>query len=236
MKYPNIQLSTFIFVFLGFSVILVPIIILITMFVRQGSDQVKVSVFLAEYSNNTSTNKNSVKIDRISYHPKTKLKRASMWFTGNYERPGYVQIDGTFLLHTDDVFIESGSIKIDNSTTTDIRELILEEIECNKKSIPISNQKFSGRFNLIENKNLTKLLERNNFYDLEFELKLHKITNYCEGNLLEFETDYLSYKKVKIQPKDIYKYIPYKLYEFEEEADSNIWIEWISSPEFGELK
>ena len=236
MKYPNIQLSTFIFVTLGFSVILVPIIILIAMFVRQGSDQVKVSVFLAEYSNNTSTNKNSVKIDRISYHPKTKLKRASMWVTGNYERPGYVQIDGTFLLHTDDVFIESGSITIDNSTTTGIRELILEEIKCNKESIPISNQKFSGRFNLIENKNLTKLLERNNFYDLEFELKLHKITNYCEGNLLEFETDYLSYKKVKIQPKDIYKYIPYKLYEFEEEADSNIWIEWISSPEFGELK
>ena len=204
MKYPNIQLSTFIFVTLGFSVILVPIIILITMFVRQGSDQVKVSVFLAEYSNNTSTNKNSVKIDRISYHPKTKLKRASMWFTGNYERPGYIQIDGTFNLNSDDVFVKSGLIKINNSETTVIKELILKDIKCNKESIPISNQKFSGRFNLIENKNLTKLLERNNFYDLEFELKLHKITNYCEGNILEFETDYLSYEIVRIQPLDIY--------------------------------
>ena len=60
MKYLNIELSTFIFLLLGFSVILVPIIILITMFIRQGSDQVKVSVYLAEYSNNSSTNKNTV--------------------------------------------------------------------------------------------------------------------------------------------------------------------------------
>ena len=45
------------------------------MFIRQGSDQVKVSVYLAEYSNNSSTNKNTVNIDRISYHQKTKLKR-----------------------------------------------------------------------------------------------------------------------------------------------------------------
>ena len=28
-------------------------------------------------------------------------------------------------------------------------------------------------------------------YDLEFELKLYKITNFCEGNILQFETDYL---------------------------------------------
>ena len=83
---------------------------------------------------------------------------------------------------------------------------------------------------------MNKLLERNNFYDLEFELKLYKITNFCEGNILQFETDYLSYETVKIQLKDIYIYKPYKLYEFEEEVDSNIWIEWISSPEFGELK
>ena len=236
MKYLNIELSTFIFLLLGFSVILVPIIILITMFIRQGSDQVKVSVYLAEYSNNSSTNKNTVNIDRISYHQKTKLKRASMWFTGNYERPGYIQIDGTFNLNSDDVFVKSGLIKINNSETTVIKELILKDIECNKKATSISNQKFSGRFTLSQNNNMNKLLETNNFYDLELELELHKITNYCEGNILEFETDYLSYETVKIQPKDIYIYKPYKLYEFEEEVDSNIWIEWISSPEFGELR
>ena len=236
MKYLNIELSTFIFLLLGFSVILVPIIILITMFIRQGSDQVKVSVYLAEYSNNSSTNKNTVNIDRISYHQKTKLKRASMWFTGNYERPGYIQIDGTFNLNSDDVFVKSGLIKINNSETTVIKELILKDIECNKKSTSISNQKFSGRFTLSQNNNMNKLLETNNFYDLELELELHKITNYCEGNILEFETDYLSYEIVRIQPLDIYIYKPYKLYEFEEEVDSNIWIEWISSPEFGELR
>ena len=236
MKYLNIELSTFIFLLLGFSVILVPIIILITMFIRQGSDQVKVSVYLAEYSNNSSTNKNTVNIDRISYHQKTKLKRASMWFTGNYERPGYIQIDGTFNLNSDDVFVKSGLIKINNSATTVIKELILIDIECNKKATSISNQKFSGRFTLSQNINMNKLLETNNFYDLELELELHKITNYCEGNILEFETDYLSYEILRIQPLDIYIYKPYKLYEFEEEVDSNIWIEWISSPEFGELR
>ena len=236
MKYLNIELSTFIFLLLGFSVILVPIIILITMFIRQGSDQVKVSVYLAEYSNNSSTNKNTVNIDRISYHQKTKLKRASMWFTGNYERPGYIQIDGTFNLNSDDVFVKSGLIKINNSATPVIKKLILKDIECNKKATSISKQKFSGRFNLSQNNNMNKLLETNNFYDLELELELHKITNYCEGNILEFETDYLSYEIVRIQPLDIYIYKPYKLYEFEEEVDSNIWIEWISSPEFGELR
>ena len=236
MKYLNIELSTFIFLLLGVSVILVPIIFLITMFIRQGSDQVKVSVYLAEYSNNSSTNKNTVNIDRISYHQKTKLKRASMWFTGNYERPGYIQIDGTFNLNSNDVFVKSGLIKINNLATSVIKELILKDIECNKKATSISNQKFSGRFNLSQNNNMNKLLERNNFYDLEFELKLYKITNFCEGNILQFETDYLSYETVKIQLKDIYIYKPYKLYEFEEEVDSNIWIEWISSPEFGELK
>ena len=236
MKYLKFELSTIIFVLLGFSVILVPIIILITMLIRQGSDQVEVSVYSAEYSNKNSTYKNTINIDRISYHPKTKLKRASMWFTGNYERPGYIQIDGTFNLNSDDVFVKSGLIKINNSETTVIKELILKDIECNKKATSISNQKFSGRFNLSQNNNMNKLLERNNFYDLEFELKLYKITNFCEGNILQFETDYLSYETVKIQLKDIYIYKPYKLYEFEEEVDSNIWIEWISSPEFGELK
>tara|TARA_Y100001960_G_scaffold334099_1_gene444877 strand:- start:38905 stop:39615 length:711 start_codon:yes stop_codon:yes gene_type:complete len=236
MKYLKFELSTIIFVLLGFSVILVPIIILITMLIRQGSDQVEVSVYSAEYSNKNSTYKNTINIDRISYHPKTKLKRASMWFTGNYERPGYIQIDGTFNLNSNDVFVKSGLIKINNLATSVIKELILKDIECNKKATSISNQKFSGRFNLSQNNNMNKLLERNNFYDLEFELKLYKITNFCEGNILQFETDYLSYETVKIQLKDIYIYKPYKLYEFEEEIDSNIWIEWISSPEFGELK
>ena len=236
MKYLKLELSTIIFVLLGFSVILVPIIILITMLIRQGSDQVEVSVYSAEYSNKNSTYKNTINIDRISYHPKTKLKRASMWFTGNYERPGYIQIDGTFNLNSNDVFVKSGLIKINNLATSVIKELILKDIECNKKATSISNQKFSGRFNLSQNNNMNKLLERNNFYDLEFELKLYKITNFCEGNILQFETDYLSYETVKIQLKDIYIYKPYKLYEFEEEIDSNIWIEWISSPEFGELK
>tara|TARA_Y100000590_G_scaffold117723_1_gene134620 strand:- start:20135 stop:20845 length:711 start_codon:yes stop_codon:yes gene_type:complete len=236
MKYLEFELSTIIFVLLGFSVILVPIIILITMLIRQGSDQVEVSVYSAEYSNKNSTYKNTINIDRISYHPKTKLKRASMWFTGNYERPGYIQIDGTFNLNSNDVFVKSGLIKINNLATSVIKELILKDIECNKKATSISNQKFSGRFNLSQNNNMNKLLERNNFYDLEFELKLYKITNFCEGNILQFETDYLSYETVKIQLKDIYIYKPYKLYEFEEEIDSNIWIEWISSPEFGELK
>tara|TARA_B100000029_G_scaffold2990_1_gene3706 strand:+ start:1055 stop:1765 length:711 start_codon:yes stop_codon:yes gene_type:complete len=236
MKYLKFELSTIIFVLLGFSVILVPIIILITMLIRQGSDQVEVSVYSAEYSNKNSTYKNTINIDRISYHPKTKLKRASMWFTGNYERPGYIQIDGTFNLNSNDVFVKSGLIKINNLATSVIKELILKDIECNKKATSISNQKFSGRFNLSQNNNMNKLLERNNFYDLEFELKLYKITNFCEGNILQFETDYLSYETVKIQLKDIYIYKPYKLYEFEEEVDSNIWIEWISSPEFGELK
>ena len=236
MKYLKFELSTIIFVLLGFSVILVPIIILITMLIRQGSDQVEVSVYSAEYSNKNSTYKNTINIDRISYHPKTKLKRASMWFTGNYERPGYIQIDGTFNLNSNDVFVKSGLIKINNLATSVIKELILKDIECNKKATSISNQKFSGRFNLSQNNNMNKLLERNNFYDLEFELKLYKITNFCEGNILQFETDYLSYETVKIQLKDIYIYKPYKLYEFEEEVDSNIWIEWISSPEFGELR
>ena len=204
MKYLKFELSTIIFVLLGFSVILVPIIILITMLIRQGSDQVEVSVYSAEYSNKNSTYKNTINIDRISCHPKTKLKRASMWFTGNYERPGYIQIDGTFNLNSNDVFVKSGLIKINNLATSVIKELILKDIECNKKATSISNQKFSGRFNLSQNNNMNKLLERNNFYDLEFELKLHKITNYCKGNILEFETDYLSYETVKIQLKDIY--------------------------------
>ena len=247
MKIIKPELSTVIFVLLGLSVIFVPLLIFTGMFFTRGSSEVLVSTFVNYRDPQITDSSNlKVKIHRISYHPKTKLRKSSRWFTGSYIRPGYTQIDGTIeILSPKPLFPTEGFMKIFGRNKNFIeRPMIMETKDCSvvsskkdksEKTEPIQI-KFTSRSPTNLEPSIKKLI-----FDQEapaFEINIIEFisTENCENVPVEGGEFYIGSQSFSIGSPEILKYQPYKIYEFKQSSIKNIWTEWIVGPSYGELE
>tara|TARA_B100001971_G_C18257652_1_gene583618 strand:+ start:10 stop:738 length:729 start_codon:yes stop_codon:yes gene_type:complete len=240
MKIEKPEFSTVIFVLSGLSVILIPLIIFTVMFFMRGSSEVLVSTFV-NYGETQITNDNlKVKIHRISYHPKTKIRKSSRWFTGSYTRPGYTQIDGTMeILSPKPLFPTVGVMKIYGNNKNFIeRSIIMESKDCSvvsSKTEP-SQIKFTSRYPTNLEPSIKKLILSQEAPAFEINVVEATSTENCEDIPLKNDEVYISSQSFSIGKPEILKYQPYKIYEFEESSIDNIWTEWIVGPRYGELE
>ena len=246
MKIEKPEFSTVIFVLSGLSVILVPLIIFTVMFFRRGSSEVLVSTFVNYGEIQTTNNNLKVKIHRISYHPKTKLRKSSRWFTGSYTRPGYTQIDGTMeILSPKPLFPTAGFMKLYGRNKNFIeRPMIMETKDClvvsskkdkSEKTEP-SQIKFTSRYPTNLEPSIKKLILAQKAPAFEINVVEATSTENCEDISVKSDDLYISSQSFSIGTPEILKYQPYKIYEFEESSIDNIWVEWIVGPRYGELE
>ncbi len=246
MKIIKPEFSTVIFVLLGLSVIFVPLLIFTGMFFTRGSSEVSVSTFVNYRDPQITDNNLKVKIHRISYHPKTKLRKSSRWFTGSYIRPGYTQIDGTIeILSPKPLFPTAGFMKIFGRNKNFIeRPMIMETKDCSEvsskkdkseKTEPIQ-VKFTSRYPTNLEPSIKKLILSQEAPAFEINVVEATSTENCEDIPLKNDEVYISSQSFSIGKPEILKYQPYKIYEFEESSIDNIWTEWIVGPRYGELE
>ena len=246
MKIEKPEFSTVIFVLSGLSVILVPLLIFTGMFFTRGSSEVSVSTFVNYRDPQITDNNLKVKIHRISYHPKTKLRKSSRWFTGSYIRPGYTQIDGTIeILSPKPLFPTAGFMKIFGRNKNFIeRPMIMESKDCSEvsskkdkseKTEPIQ-VKFTSRYPTNLEPSIKKLILSQEAPAFEINVVEATSTENCENVPVEGGEFYIGSQSFSIGSPEILKYQPYKIYEFKQSSIKNIWTEWIVGPSYGELE
>jgi hypothetical protein len=246
MKIIKPEFSTVIFVLLGLSVIFVPLLIFTGMFFTRGSSEVSVSTFVNYRDPQITDNNLKVKIHRISYHPKTKLRKSSRWFTGSYIRPGYTQLDGTMeILSQKPLFPTVGFMKLYGRNKNFIeRPMIMETKDCSvvsskkgksEKTEPIQ-VKFTSRYPTNIEPSIKKLILSQEAPAFEINVVEATSTENCEDIPVKNDELHVSSQSFSIGTPEILKYQPYKIYEFEESSIDNIWTEWIVGPRYGELE
>jgi len=246
MKFIQPELSTVIFVLCGLSVIFIPIIIFTSMFFRRGSNVVLVSTYLNDPPAQVLNNKLRVKINRISYHQKTTLRKSSRWFTGNSVRPGFTQFDGTIeIVSSKSMFPSKGLMKIEETNGTSIeRPIRMELIGCSSTSSQVSKTlnselheiKFSSRFPTNLQPSIKESILKGVMPPFEININKASSVKNCEDVSIEDRQLHVISKSFSIGNPKLLKYYPYKTYEFEKPPENEAWTEWVSAPQYGDIE